>query len=67
MHKSGIGVTKVGLRLPGTIVQCAPQNKFVQEPWYVVEWVDGNVSEERHRDLQPILPPNNPTIILLLD
>lgn len=67
MYKPGTGVTKVGLRLPGHIIQCAPANKYVQEPWYVVEWVDGNKSEEPESSLELILPPNNPTLILLLE
>lgn len=66
MHKPGIGVTKVGLRLPGVILQCAPANKYVQEPWYKVEWVDGNISEEPHSQLCLIVPPSNPNVILLL-
>lgn len=66
MHKPGTGVTKVGLRLPGTITSCAPANKYVQEPWYMVEWVDGNVSEEPESQLEVILPPSAPSVILLL-
>lgn len=66
MYTPGTGVTKVGLRLPGTITSCAPANKYVQEPWYMVEWVDGNMSEEPESQLEVILPPSAPGFILLL-
>lgn len=66
MHKPGTGVVKLGLRLPGTITQCAPANKYVPQPWYMVEWVDGTTSEEPECHLQVILPPSEPGLILLL-
>lgn len=32
----------------------------------MVEWVDGNVSEEPESQLEVILPPSAPSVILLL-